>query len=146
MPGVFVFTWDNCQFGERYQHWQVLVTNEPYLAALAMDCPNTREQKVHDHLTVGFGKDMKTSMVSAYARGWCRAFARAFNEFVEEPVDKRCVHCLPQGDSSMIYNRREAVRRCAEVVGLQDQVDRMTYSFGEDRGKIFLEVRRREPP
>jgi hypothetical protein len=122
MPGVFVFTWDNCRFGEKYQHRQVLVTNQPYLAVLAKDCPNTRTNKVHDHLTIGFDKDLRTSDVSAYSRGWCRAYAKAFRESVDEPVDKRCVHCLPQGDSRMIYNRREAVRRCAEVVGLQDRV------------------------
>ena len=35
MPGVFLFTWDNCRFGKRYRHRQVLVTNLPwYLGSL----------------------------------------------------------------------------------------------------------------
>ena len=42
----------------------------------------------------------------------------------------------------MIYNRREAVRRCAEVVGLQDQVDGMEYALGESRGEVFLKAYR----
>ena len=142
MPGVFVFTWDNCQFGEKYQHRQVLITNQPYLAQLAKDCPNTMTNKVHGHMGIGFGKDLGTADVSAYSRGWCRAYAQCLGEFVNEPADKRCVHCLPQGDSKMIYNRREAVLRFAEVVGLQDQVDDLAYSFGEDRGDIFLRARK----
>ena len=101
---------------------------------------------MHDHLTIGFGKDLNTSMVSAYSRGWCRESAKAFKAFVQEPVDKRCVHCLPQGDSKMVYNRREAVRRCAEVVGLEDQIDGMEYALGESRGEVFLKAYRREPP
>ena len=123
MPGVFVFTWDNCRFGENYQHRQVLVTNQTYLSVLAKDCPNTRTKKVHNHLTIGFVEDLRTSDVSAYSRAWCRAYASAFKEFVDNPIEKRCVHCLPQGDSKTIYHRREAVRRCAEVVGLGDKID-----------------------
>ena len=93
MPGVFVFTWDNCRFGEKYQHGQVLVTNQPYLAILAKYCPNTRMKKVHDHLTIGFDKDLRTADVSAYSKGWCRAYASAFKEFVDDPIDK--VRSLP---------------------------------------------------
>jgi hypothetical protein len=107
MPGVFVFTWDNYRFGESYQHRQVLATNQTYLSVLAKDCPNTRTRKVHDHLTIGFDKELRTTDVSAYSRGWCRAYAAAFKEFVDNPVDKRCVHCLPQGESKTIYHRRD---------------------------------------
>ena len=146
MPGVYVFTWDNCQFGEKYQHMQVLVSNQPYLAVLARDCPNTRSRKVHEHMTIGFDKDLRTLDASAYSRGWCRAYADAFKEFVDEPVDKRCVHCLPQGDGRMIYNCRETIRGSAEVVGLQDLVDGLRYSFGEDRGEVFLVAVKQEPP
>ena len=46
----------------------------------------------------------------------------------------------------MIYNRREAVRRCAEVVGLEDTIDHMVYSFGECRGEGFLKVTMVEAP
>ena len=122
------------------------MSNQPYLAVLAKDCPNTRNKKVHEHMTIGFDKDLKTSEVSAYSRGWCRAYAKALKEFVEEPVDKRCVHCLPQGEAKMIYNRREAVRRCAEVVGLGDLVDDLRYGFGQDRGEVFLTAVQLEPP
>ena len=61
-------------------------------------------------------------------------------------MDKRCVHCLPQGEAKMIYNRREAVRRCAEVVGLGDLVDDLRYGFGQDRADVFLTAARLEPP
>ena len=40
----------------------------------------------------------------------------------------------------MIYNRREVVRRCVEVVGLQDRVDGLLCSFGEDLGEVFLSM------
>ena len=53
MPGVFVFTWDNCRFGEKYQHRQVYITNCPFLAVLAKDCPNTPSERVHTHMTIG---------------------------------------------------------------------------------------------
>ena len=46
----------------------------------------------------------------------------------------------------MIYNRRETVRRCAEVVGLHELVDGLQYSFGEDRGEVFLIAVKPEPP
>ena len=68
MPGVFVFPWDNCRFGEKYQHRQVLVSNQPYLAVLARDCPNTRDRKVNEHMTIGFDKDLRTADVSDYPR------------------------------------------------------------------------------
>ena len=88
---------------------------------------------MHDHLTIGFDKDLRTSDVSAYSRGWFRAYASAFKEFVDNPIDRRCVHCLPQGESKTIYHRREAIRRCAEVVGLEERVDEFRCSglFGD---------------
>jgi len=116
----------------------VLVTNQPYLAVLAKDCPNTRSKRVHDHLTIGFDKDLRTADVSAYSKGWCRAYASAFREFVNDPIDKRCVHCLPQGESKTIYHRREMVRRCAEAVGLGNQVDALACSFDVDHGEVFM--------
>jgi hypothetical protein len=122
----------------------VLVTNQPYWAVLAEDCPNTRAKKVHDHLTIGFDKDLRTADVSAYSKGWCRAYAAAFKEFVNDPIDKRCVHCLPQGESKTIYHRREMVRRCAEVVGLGDQVDAFSRSFDMDRGEVFMVMERQK--
>ena len=115
MPGVFVFTWDNCRFGESYQHRQVLVTNQTYLSVLARDCPNTRTRKVHDHLTIGFDKDLRTSDVSAYSRGWCRAYAGAFKEFVDNPVDKRCVFIVSLNvrarPSTTVERQFDGVRR-----------------------------------
>ena len=62
----------------------MLVSNQPYLAVLARDCPNTRSRKVHEHMTIDFDKDLRTSDVSAYSIGWCRAYAKAFKEFVDE--------------------------------------------------------------
>ena len=38
------------------------------------------------------------------------------------------------------------MRRCAEVVGLQALVDGLQYSFGEDRGEVFLRAVQLEPP
>ena len=61
-------------------------------------------------------------------------------------MDKRCVHCLPQGDASKIYGRREAVRRCAEVVGLERYIDGFEYDVGEDRGEVFLKAKLRVEP
>ena len=60
---------------------------------------------------------------------------------MDEPVDKRCAHCLPQGDAKHIYNRRKAVRRCAEVVGLESFVDGFEFDVGEDRGEVFLKAK-----
>ena len=118
---------------------QAGVGNQPAVSgSLAKDCPNTKAKKVHDHLTIGFDKDLRTADVSAYSKGWCRAYAAAFKEFVDDPIDKRCVQCLPQGESKTIYHRRETVRRCAEVIGLGDQVDAFSCSFDVDRGEVFL--------
>ena len=45
MPGVFVLTWDKCQFGEKYQHRQVLITNQLYLAVLARETAQTHGRR-----------------------------------------------------------------------------------------------------
>ena len=47
-------------------------------------------EEIVQHLVTetDLGKDLDTSMVAAYSRGWCRAFAKAFKEFVQEPVDE----------------------------------------------------------
>ena len=111
MAGVFVLTWDNCEFGEAYKHRQVLITNMPWLAALARVC-----QGGHRHLKIGFDKDLRTEDVSAYSKGWCGEYARLSAAFVRSPADDKCVHCLPQGSSDTIYKRRETLRRCAERV------------------------------
>ena len=136
MPGVFLFTWDNCQFGERYRHRQVLVTNLPCLAALAKDCPGN-----HTHLTIGFGKDLQTSDVSAYAVGWCKEYAQLFARFIRAPVEDRCVHCLPQGDSMCVYERREALRRCSQVIGLDSLVDSFDLGVRESNGETYFAVK-----
>ena len=91
-------------------------------------------------MTIGFGKDLQTSQVSAYSWGWCKAYAKAFKEFVETLNEDRCVHCLPQGEGKQVYARREAVRRCAEVVGLDSSIDDFTLDFGEDRGEVFVKA------
>ena len=135
MPGVYVFTWDNCQFGEKYKHRQVMITNMPWLAPLARDC-----QGGHEHLKIGFGYDLRTTQVSPYAWGFCKEYASLLHEFVREPVDKRCVHCLPQGNSSMIHGRREALRRCAERIHVADRVDDLQLIVKECRGEHFLQV------
>ena len=62
MPGVYVFTWDNCAYGETYKHWQVMVTSMPWLAQLAKDCTGD-----HEHLRIGFGLDLSTKDVSPYS-------------------------------------------------------------------------------
>ena len=80
MPGVFVFTWDNCQFDEPYRHTQVSIMNQPHLAVLARDCDNTPTKRTHDHLTIGFDKDIKTEDVAAYSWGWCREYSKAFRD------------------------------------------------------------------
>ena len=116
------------------------MTNQPYLAILAKDCPNTPTHKVHEHLKIGFTGDIRTTEVSAYSLGWCRAFAKALKEFIEDPIDKRCVHCAPQGEAKMVYSRRETVRRCAEVVRLDSLVDGFNISTHEDRGETYMKV------
>ena len=137
MPGVFVPTWDNCQYGEVYKHRQVLITNMPWLAPLAKDCTGG-----HEHATIGFGGDLSTADVAAYPLPWRKAYAKHMKEFVQEPVEKCCVHCLPQGDGKLAYARREAVRRCAETVGLDSNVDDFEYDFGEDRGEVYMMAKR----
>ena len=97
-----IFTWDNCQFGEKYQHRQVLITNCPFLAVLARDCPNTPLVRVHEHLGIGFGKDLSTQDVSQYAAQWCSEYSGALHDFVAAPAEDLCVHCLPQGNPATV--------------------------------------------
>ena len=39
-PGVFVLTWDNCEYGETYVHRQCYITNMWFLARMSRDCSN----------------------------------------------------------------------------------------------------------
>ena len=136
MPGVFYFSWDNCEYGEKYKHRQIYLTNMPFLALLSKDC-----QGGHEHLQIGFGKALSTKAVEAYSLGWCREFARLFRKFVERPSDDTCVHCLPsvRPDSNI---RRETMRRCAERVNLGDTVDSWMYSLETDlSGEVFLSAK-----
>ena len=135
MPGVFVLTWDNCEFGEQYRHGQVLVTNMPWLAPLGRDCKGG-----HTHLRIGFTGDVRTDDVSPYSWGWCKEYAQLLSTFCREPVESRCVHCLPQGKSDMNYNRRESMRRCAEHIGLGDSVDQFTVDVNNFKGEVYLSV------
>ena len=61
--------------------------------------------------------------------------------FVDEPVDNRCVRCLPQGHSDMIYNRPEVLRRCMERVGVGSFYENGDMGFGEHRGEVFLTMK-----
>ena len=76
--------------------------------------------------------------MAAYALGWCKGYAECISKFVKEPVENRCVHCLPQGDSKRIFGQREAVRRCCEKFGSEAEVDSFDISVGEDSGEVFL--------
>ena len=51
LPGVFMLTWDNCEYDEVYRHRQVLITNHPAFANLSRDC-----DKMHTHVPIT-GKD-----------------------------------------------------------------------------------------
>jgi len=132
MPGVFVITWDNCAYGERYCHRQVLITNCQFFASLARDCTGD-----HENLKIGFGKDLQTANVSAYAPGFCREYAKALVEFVKAPNDDKCVHCLPQGAAPHIQGR-EQLRRCAEVIGLAQGVDAFRVGMKIQNGETWL--------
>ena len=63
MPGVFVLTFDNCEYGETCRHRQCLITNQPWLAWLSRDCSGTH---VHEQLS---GAGRPTATVSPYAKG-----------------------------------------------------------------------------
>ncbi|MCP4241114.1 MAG: hypothetical protein GY772_11185 [bacterium] len=75
-PGVFHFTWDNCEYGEGYRHRQVMITNLPCLAHLSRDC-----SRRHTHLTIGFDKDVTTGAVEAYAPRLVAEWARLLGQF-----------------------------------------------------------------
>ena len=100
---------------------------------------------MHEHMTIGFDKDLRTSDVSAYSLGWCKAYAKAFKEFVDEPVDNRCVHCLPQGDGRMIYNRRETIRRCARSLAFRTLWTASGAASERTVAKSFLSRKSRSP-
>ena len=68
MPGVIAFTFDNCAYGEKYRHRQVLIVNQPWLMALCRDC-----DKQHEHLTIGFDGDLKTHQVATFSVGLVNA-------------------------------------------------------------------------
>ena len=135
LPGVFLFTLDNCAFGERYRHRQVIVTNLTCLAPLARDCDGQ-----HQHLTLGFDKDLQTTQVSAFAAGLVKEWSRLFGDFVRQPLQERCVHCLATiaaRGRPLRYGAPPPMRRVLEeggVLGLCDweQRERGWESEGED--------------
>ena len=105
----------------------------PWLAPMAKDCTGD-----HEHWTIGFDKDIRTENVAAYAWEWCREYAKRTQEFVAAPKGDKCVHCLPQGDSNIIFARREALRRCAEKAKYEMAVDSMDLSVSNSDGQVFL--------
>ena len=136
MPGVYYFVWSNCAFGEKYQHKQIYLTNVPWLAPLARDCPGG-----HEHLGIGFGKELSTKSVEAYALGWCREFAKLFKQFVNKPTEDTCVHCLPNVSPNPTV-MRETIRRCAEKVALDASIDEWVYELHQDSsGEVVIRAK-----
>ena len=124
---MFVLNWDDCAFGETYKNKQALVTNAPFLTALGKDCPGHSQHTVRSH------SDMSLR--------WCQAYAGLLKSFVKDPVDKRCVHCLPTGPSRQSTGRRETLRRCAERVSLPFPVDDWDFDVAYAGSEVCLKAR-----
>ena len=119
LPGIFAFTFDNCMFGERYRHRQVLIVNQPWMMALCRDC-----DKSHKHLTIGFDGDIKTWQVSPFAAGLVEKWVEAFVKFLKAPSADLCPLCYDLRQKRVSEATRSGkevafavVERLASVVG-----------------------------
>ena len=99
MPGVFVLTWDNCEYGEPYVHRQCYITNMWFLVKLNRDCSNkitiAQGGTPHIHLPIApqSGPGLKSGDVAAFAAGWCKSYADLTHDWVRAPSRERCVIC-----------------------------------------------------
>jgi hypothetical protein len=109
MPGVFVLTFDNCEYGETYRHRQCLITNQPWLAWLSRDCSGTH---VHEQLS---GAGRPTATVSPYAKGLVKHWVHLFNVFLKAPMKSRCVFCAHAAGQSRTDIKAIAPREPARL-------------------------------
>ena len=92
-------------------------------------------------MKIGFGKELPTKDVEAYALGWCREFANMFAKFVRKPKEETCVHGLPNTVSTPTV-LRETIRRCAEKVHLEDTIDSWVYELDQDAsGEVVIRAK-----
>ena len=92
-------------------------------------------------MKIGFGKELPTKDVEAYALGWCREFANLFAKFVRKPKEETCVHCLPNTVSNPTV-LGETFRRCAERVHLEDTIDSWVYELDQDAsGEVVIRAK-----
>ena len=77
LPGIFLITFDNCQYGEQYRHRQCIITNAPWLAWLSRDCPG-RVPGVHEHAVLS-GDGMNTQLVSPFAQELVKRWAQLYS-------------------------------------------------------------------
>jgi len=116
MPGVFVLTWDNCEYDEEYVHRQCYITNMWWLAALSRDCQNkvtlSRGGTPHVHVMIApqSGPGIKAGDVAPFATKWCAAYADLTYDWVKAPLKERCVHCasLTVGSSETAASGNDA--------------------------------------
>ena len=71
LPGVFMLTWDNCEYYEVYRHRQVLITNHPDFANLSRDC-----DKMHTHVPI----TRRTGSLLHRCRRLRRSFAKLMRD------------------------------------------------------------------
>lgn len=110
LPGMFVSTFDSCQYGEDYRYRQMLITSQPWLSYLSRGCPGN-----HEHATIS-GSGIPTYKVAAFDYGLVSRWAELFARFVKAPRDLICAHCAD--DSGRIQQERvaTAVDRVAHLL------------------------------
>ena len=99
MPGVYMFTFDNCEYGEEYRHRQCLITNQPWLAELSRDC-----QRDHAHkLVTQHAKGQKAGVdyvpahaVSPFSERLCTKWAELYQRGIEGPSAQCCPFCADE--------------------------------------------------
>ena len=112
LPGVFMLTWDNCQYKEDYRHRQCLITNAPWLAWISRDCGG-QILGVHEHAVLS-GDGMKTSLVSPFSRELVKHWARLFAAFCKAPNELKCPFCADLAGKSKIIAPKVSARRVLE--------------------------------
>ena len=112
LPGVFMLTWDNCQYKEDYRHRQCLITNAPWLAWISRDCGGVIVG-VHEHIMLS-GEGLKTSLVSPFSLELVKHWAKLFGTFVKAPSEMKCPFCADVDGNSKLTAPKVSARRCLE--------------------------------
>ena len=120
LPGVFLLTWDNCQYKEVYRHRQRMITNAPWFAWLSRDCQGV-VVGFHEH-AVTSGDGIDTTNLSPLAYELVSHWAKLYGVFVKAPAALKCPFCANLAGNPKLVEPKVSARRVLERCLRQSQV------------------------